>query len=100
MEVDENKSVRLKKLDALRAKGLILMASVLSVPCYWGILTNFQEGLKVVTAGRLMANRSMASSFYGFDGPDRRMQLFVKADNLAPDAYEMLEIWTLAILLR
>src|SRR4051812_10631703 len=92
-EVDENKSVRIKKLDALKARGVDAYGQrFIRSHSISQILTDFKEGLQIVTAGRLMANRSHGKvHFMDLMDQTGRMQLFVKADNLSPEAYEMLE---------
>ena len=58
MEMDENKAVRIKKLDALKAKGVDAYAQrFIRSHAVADILKDFKEGVHVVTAGRIMANR-------------------------------------------
>ena len=93
MEVDENKSVRIKKLDALKAKGVDAYAQrFLRSHSITEILKDFKEGLKVITAGRIMANRDQGKvHFMDLMDQTGRMQLFIKADNVGQEAYEMLK---------
>jgi lysyl-tRNA synthetase class 2 len=93
MEPDENKSVRIKKLEALRAKGVDAYAQrFIRSHSIADILKNFKEGVKVVTAGRIMANRDQGKvHFMDLMDQTGRMQLFVKADNIGPEAFEMLK---------
>ncbi|MDE1919826.1 MAG: lysine--tRNA ligase [Candidatus Omnitrophica bacterium] len=94
MEVDENKSVRIKKLDALKARGVDAYAQrFIRSHSIAEILKDFKEGVKVVTAGRIMANRDQGKvHFMDLMDQTGRMQLFVKADNIGPEAYEMLKL--------
>src|SRR4029077_5332031 len=93
MEVDENKSVRIKKLDALKAKGVDAYAQrFIRSHSIADILKDFKEGVKVVTAGRIMANRDQGKvHFMDLMDQSGRMQLFIKGDNIGADAYEMLK---------
>ncbi len=93
MELDENKSVRIKKLEALRAKGVDAYAQrFIRSHAIADILKDFKEGVKVVTAGRIMANRDQGKvHFMDLMDQTGRIQLFVKADNIGQDAYAMLK---------
>jgi lysyl-tRNA synthetase class 2 len=94
MEVDENKAVRIKKLDALKAKGVDAYAQrFIRSHAIADILKDFKEGVKVVTAGRIMANRDQGKvHFMDLMDQTGRIQLFVKGDNIGQDAYEMLKL--------
>jgi len=93
MEIDENKAVRIKKLDALRAKGIDVYAQrFIRSHSIADILKDFKEGVKIVTAGRIMANRDQGKvHFMDLMDQTGRMQLFVKGDNIGEDAYDMLK---------
>jgi lysyl-tRNA synthetase class 2 len=93
MEVDENKSVRIKKLDALKAKGVDAYAQrFIRSHSVAEILKDFKEGVHVVTAGRIMANRDQGKvHFMDLMDQTGRMQLFIKGDNIGQEAYEMLK---------
>ena len=93
MEVDENKAVRIKKLDALKAKGMDAYAQrFIRSHSIADILKDFKEGVKVVTAGRIMANRDQGKvHFMDLMDQTGRMQLFIKGDNIGAEAYEMLK---------
>jgi len=93
MEMDENKAVRIKKLDALKAKGIDAYAQrFIRSHSVAEILKDFKEGVHVVTAGRIMANRDQGKvHFMDLMDQSGRMQLFVKGDNIGADAYEMLK---------
>ncbi len=93
MELDENKSVRIKKLDALKAKGIDAYAQrFIRSHAIVDILKDFKEGVHVVTAGRIMANRDQGKvHFMDLMDQTGRMQLFVKGDNIGQEAYETLK---------
>jgi len=93
MEMDENKAVRIKKLDALKAKGIDAYAQrFIRSHVIAEILKDFKEGLHVVIAGRIMANRDQGKvHFMDLMDQSGRIQLFVKGDNIGADAYEMLK---------
>ena len=93
MELDENKSVRIKKLDALKAKGVDAYAQrFIRSHSIADILKDFKEGVHVVTAGRIMANRDQGKvHFMDLMDQTGRMQLFIKGDNIGQEAYEMLK---------
>src|SRR3984885_3520501 len=93
MEIDENKSVRIKKLDALKAKGVDAYAQrFIRSHSIADILKDFKEGVKIVTAGRIMANRDQGKvHFMDLMDQTGRIQLFIKGDNIGQEAYEMLK---------
>ena len=93
MEMDENKAVRIKKLDALKAQGIDAYAQrFIRSHAIADILKDFKEGVHVVTAGRIMANRDQGKvHFMDLMDQTGRMQLFIKGDNIGQDAYEMLK---------
>jgi len=93
MELDENKAVRIKKLDALKAKGIDVYAQrYIRSHSVADILKDFKEGVHVVTAGRIMANRDQGKvHFMDLMDQTGRIQLFVKGDNIGQDAYDMLK---------
>ncbi len=93
MEVNEIKQVRIDKLDKLRAKGIDVYGQrYIRSHMIADILKDFKEGVHVVIAGRIMANRSHGKVHF-LDVMDQsgRMQIFVKADNIGADAFEILE---------
>jgi len=94
MELDENKAVRIKKLDALRAKGLDVYGQrYIRSHSVADILKDFKEGVKVVTAGRIMANRDQGKvHFMDLMDQTGRIQLFVKGDNIGQESYDMLKL--------
>src|ERR1700690_2277027 len=93
MEVDENKAVRIKKLDALKARGIDAYAQrFIRSHSVADILQDFKEGVQVVTAGRIMANRDQGKvHFMDLRDQTGRVQLFVKGDNIGQEAYEMIK---------
>ncbi len=93
METNEFKEVRIKKLDALRAKGIDAYGQrYIRTHTVTEILTDFKEGVKVITAGRIMANRDQGKvHFIDLMDQSGRIQLFVKGDNVGQEAYEMLK---------
>ncbi len=93
METNEIKDVRIKKLETLRAKGIDGYGQRFVVTHVIGdILKNFQEGLQVVVAGRLMADRSHGKvHFIDLMDQSGRMQVFAKLDHLGQEAFDLLE---------
>ena len=93
MEGNETKDVRIRKLDALRLKGVDAYGQrFIRTHTITQILTDFKEGLTVITAGRIMARRAQGKvTFMDLMDQSGRMQLFVKSDVLGQEAYEMLD---------
>ena len=93
METNEIKDVRIKKLEILRAKGLDVYGQrFLRSHAIAEVLGNFQEGQKVVLAGRIMADRSHGKvHFMDLMDQTGRMQLFVKLDAVGEEAFNLLE---------
>ncbi len=90
MAADET---RINKLKTLRQKGLdpygqrFIRSHAVSE-----ILKDFKEGVKVITAGRITAHRDQGKvHFMDLTDQSGKIQLFVKADNLAPQAAELLK---------
>lgn len=93
MEPNEIKDVRIKKLEALRAKGLDVYGQrFLTTHTIGQVLANFQEGLKVVLAGRIMADRDQGKVHF-MDVMDQsgRMQVFVKMDVIGEEAFNLMK---------
>jgi len=89
MEVDEIKSVRISKLNQLSAKKINAYGG--KFVCshrIQGLLENFQEGLEVSIAGRIMANRKHGKVLF-MDLRDQtgKVQLFIKADHVGVDIF-------------
>ena len=93
METDNIRNVKLHKLETLRQKGINSYGQrYLRSHAIGDLLTNFQEGLKVVVAGRIMARRSQGKvTFMDLMDQTGRMQLFAKLDLLGQEAYDMLD---------
>ncbi len=92
METNEIKEVRIKKLEALRAKGLNGYGQkFVTTHAINDILTKFQENMSVVVAGRLMADRGHGKvHFIDLMDQSGRMQVFMKLDHLGQEAFDML----------
>lgn len=93
METNEIKDVRIKKLEDLRSKGINGYGQqYLRTHMIGEVLANFQEGLKVVLAGRIMADRSHGKvHFMDLMDQTGRMQLFVKQDVVGQEAFDLLD---------
>ena len=93
MESDDIRGVKLHKLENLRKKGINSYGQrYLRSHAIGDLLKNFQEGLKVVVAGRLMARRTQGKvTFMDLMDQTGRMQLFAKLDVLGQDAYDTLD---------
>ncbi len=93
MEGNETKQVRIEKLNKLRAQNVDAYGQrFIRTHTIAEVLKDFKEGVQVVTAGRIMASRSHGKvTFMDLMDQSGRMQLFIKADNLTPEAYTMLE---------
>jgi lysyl-tRNA synthetase, class II len=92
-EVDDLKASRLKKLEHLRQKGINPYGQKFpDIEPTQAVLANFQEGRKVTVAGRLMANRKHGKVYF-LDLMDQtgKLQLFVKADNVTPELFGLVE---------
>ena len=93
METDDIRSVKLKKLETLRQKGINSYGQrYVRSHAIGDLLKNFQEGQKVVVAGRIMARRSQGKvTFMDLMDQSGRMQLFAKLDILGQEVYDMLD---------
>lgn len=93
METNEIKEVRLKKLETLRAHGMEGYGQRFIVTHSIGdIKNNFQEGLQVVVAGRLMADRDQGKvHFIDLMDQSGRMQVFAKLDHLGQEMFDLLD---------
>ncbi len=94
MEFDELKQVRLDKLKSLQDK---------NINAYGGkfershsiaeILENFVEETEVVICGRIIANRKHGKvMFVDLQDQTGKMQLFVKANNISPENFEIFQL--------
>ena len=93
METNEFKEVRIEKLNKLRAKGIDAYGQrYIRSHTIKDILSNFKEGEKIVTAGRITANRSHGKvHFADLTDQSGKMQLFVKLDIIGEDAFAIFE---------
>ena len=93
MEGNEIKEIRKSKLEILRGKGIDAYAQRFGrTHTVAQVLNNFQEGQKVVLAGRIMADRSHGKvHFMDLMDQSGRMQLFVKLDAVGQPAFDLLE---------
>ncbi|MEI7999397.1 MAG: lysine--tRNA ligase [Candidatus Omnitrophota bacterium] len=93
METDEFRNVKLHKLEALRQKGINSYGQrYIRSHAIADVLKDFQDGIKVIVAGRIMARRSQGKvTFMDLMDQTGRMQLFVKLDLLGEEAYQMLD---------
>ncbi len=92
-EVGDLKASRLKKLEHLRQKGINPYGSKFpGIEATRDVLANFQEGRTVTVAGRMMANRKHGKVYF-LDLMDQtgKLQLFVKADNVTPELFSLVE---------
>lgn len=91
--MDEDiRSIRLHKLQTLRQKGINSYGQkFLRSHAIGDVLKNFQEGQKVVVAGRVMARRIQGKvAFMDLMDQSGRIQLFVKLDLLGQDHFNLL----------
>lgn len=93
LEENEIRAIRLAKLQNLKSKGLNPYGGRFETTgSIAQILENFQEGLKVVVAGRIMANRNHGKvNFIDLADQTKRMQLFMKSDVLGEEAFQTLK---------
>ena len=91
MEVEEIKSVRIEKLKDLVRHGINPYGGRFEVThAIKDVLADFTEGKEVTVAGRVVAKRIHGKVMF-MDLLDQtgRMQLFVKADNIGMDKFEI-----------
>jgi len=93
MEIEEIHNIRREKLERIKAKNIypyggkfICSHNIAS------ILENFEEETEVSIAGRIVANRKHGKVFF-VDLLDQsgKMQLFVKADNITKELFEVVQ---------
>lgn len=90
--VDDLKASRLVKLQHLKQKGIAPYGHKFpNIEATAHVLANFQEGRNVTVAGRIMANRKHGKVYF-LDLTDQtgKLQLFVKADNITPELFELI----------
>jgi lysyl-tRNA synthetase class 2 len=94
MELNEIIAQRKAKLESLKAKGTGLYedkAFVDSLPIQKA-LDNFQEGQKVTICGRIMAKRAHGKAvFMDLKDSTAKIQLYLKADIIGDNKFELLE---------
>jgi len=92
MEINELIDQRRAKLEALKAKGVVLYTS--QVPEHLAIskvLSDFQEGKRVSLCGRVMAKRLHGKAlFLDLKDATAKIQLYIKTDIVGKDNFEML----------
>ncbi len=93
--MDKNEIIqqRREKLDFLEAKGITVYDTVLPNRINIGdALTNFKEGENASLSGRIMAKRSHGKVvFCDLRDSTGRIQLYIKADFIGKDKFEILE---------
>lgn len=93
MEINEIMQQRKDKLESLAAKGVAVYDTVLPNRINIGeALNNFKEGQSVTLCGRIMAKRSHGKVvFCDLRDSTGRIQLYIKADFIGKDKFEILE---------
>lgn len=93
MEINEIIQQRKAKLEALKAKGIILYpAQVTTHIDISAALSDFQDGKKVSLCGRIMAKRSHGKVvFMDLRDSTGKIQLYLKADFIGTDNFSLLE---------
>jgi len=91
MEVEEIKQVRAEKLKALKAKGIdpygFRFQGAMPIASF---LEPFEEGRKVIVAGRIMANRKHGKvMFLDLSDVTGKIQLFIRKDNVGDELFEI-----------
>ena len=92
-ESEDIKDVRIQKLKQLRAQGISPYGQKFErTAAISEILSSFQEGKEVIVPGRIMAHRKHGKAIF-LDLMDQtgRIQLFVKADLLTPEQFQLFE---------
>src|SRR5258708_1397358 len=89
---EDFRSIKLHKLEKLRQKGINSYGQrFIRSHSIADVLQNFQEGQKVVVAGRIMARRSQGKvAFMDLMDQSGRIQLFVKLDVLGQEGFDLL----------
>ena len=92
-ESEDIKDVRVQKLDHLRAQGIKPYGQKFERSAVIAdVLANFQESKEVVVAGRIMAHRKHGKAiFLDLMDQSAKIQLFVKADLLTPEQFQLFE---------
>ena len=91
MELNEIKQVRLDKLKNLSAKNVSAYGGRFEQSSFIAkVLENFVEGAKVRLAGRILAQRKHGKVvFMDLMDQTAKMQIFLKADNLGAEKFEL-----------
>jgi len=87
MQLSEQEIIRREKLDALRALGINPYPADLFPVNHTSkqVKDNFEEGKKVILAGRIMSDRDMGkASFVELQDSEGRIQLYFNRDVLCP----------------
>lgn len=88
MQLSEQEIIRREKLDLLRQMGINPYPADLFPVDHTSkdIKTHFEEGKKVIVAGRIMSSRIQGkASFASLQDSEGRIQLYVNRDELCPD---------------
>jgi lysyl-tRNA synthetase, class II len=88
MQLSEQEIIRREKLDALRALGINPYPANLFPVTHTSkqVKENFEDGKKVILAGRVMSDRDMGkASFVELQDSEGRIQLYFNRDVLCPD---------------
>lgn len=93
MDISEIKSIRIKKLRNLQDQGVSPYGNrfehTVSIA---QILTDFDEGMKVVFAGRIIANRKHGKVlFVDLQDQSGKIQLYLKADLISPEKFGIVQ---------
>ena len=98
MEMNEIIQQRKQKLEALKAKGVVVYADKFSKSHDIGaLLQNFQEGQKISICGRIIAKRSHGkATFLDLKDATAKIQLYLKADIVGEDRFSVFEDLDLA----
>ena len=93
MDVEEIRAVRLEKLDNLKKMGVKPYGQRFAVSHHiQEVLSDFSEGLEVVLAGRLLASRNHGKVYFmDLQDVSGKMQLFVKANVIGDQAFEVVK---------
>ena len=94
MEVDEIKKVRIEKLHKMEALNVLPYGGRFpETQMIQSVLDPFVEQREVTLAGRVMANRKHGKVMF-MDLMDKtgQIQLFVKADNVGPELFEVVKL--------
>lgn len=93
IEHDESELIRERraKLEAIRSKGIYAYGGKFAITSsIKGLTDNFAEGQNATVAGRIMACREHGKAkFYDLKDSTGKIQLYIKADIVGPDAFEL-----------